>query len=176
MVGIEQYFNLLKDDIKKTVNESQKFFQNQINLYIEDVKNALTKSEADHEKIHEDNIVMFKSLMQHYQKLDSVTNSVSATLQDLKGKHFEKEEELKVNTDNESVVIDMPEDALLEENGDILWVGDSISDSIDFGVIRNDCRSKIKTVKAYSARFDEESWFPAKNVTDVVAKQLSDPS
>ena len=43
---------------------------------------------------------MFKSLMQHYQKLDNVTNSVSATLQDLKGKHFEKDEELKYNTDN----------------------------------------------------------------------------
>ena len=116
----KQFLNIFKEDIKNTVQQSQTFFENHVKLYLEDVKRAFTKSEADHEKIHEDSIVMFKSLMQNYEKLESVTSPVAAT-QDREVKQIAPElftnQETKSKNYNESVAIEIPEDTL---DGDIL--------------------------------------------------------
>ena len=61
----------------------------------------------------------------------------------------------------------------------MLYVGDSISANVDFHALEEGTKAEIKPVKAYSAIFDNESniakkaaYFPEKNFTDVIAREL----
>ena len=61
----------------------------------------------------------------------------------------------------------------------LLYVGDSISANVDFQALKEGTKTEIKPVKAYSAVFDNESnvakkaaYFPQKNFTDVIAKEV----
>ena len=61
------------------------------------------------------------------------------------------------------------------ENG-MLWVSDSIYSNVDFHFISKVARTKIRSVKAYSATYDEKSNFPYENFLDVIDKELVDKS
>ena len=58
----------------------------------------------------------------------------------------------------------------------ILYIGDSVASNVHFASLEKATKGRIKTVKAYSSVSDSKARWPAKNVTDVASKALSDCS
>ena len=54
----------------------------------------------------------------------------------------------------------------------LLFVGDSVAHSVNFGLLEYNTNTRIKTMKAYSAVEDLKARWPHKNVTDVTATAL----
>lgn len=59
-----------------------------------------------------------------------------------------------------------------ETIGDTLFLSDSIFFGIDLSAIEKAAGGTIKAVKTYSSKEDCRSWFPSKNVHDVLQEQL----